>query len=220
MCRSHSSKIGLVTRPPYPGPGAAGFRDDGRMGDIVLVRHGETEWSKAHRHTSYTDLLLTPEGERQAKALASALAGRRFVAVISSPRQRARRTAELAGLTVTTVDDGLVEWNYGEYEGLTTAEIRATRPGWQLWTDGCPGGESPGQVGARLDAVLARVRPLLADGHVALVGHGHALRVLGARWVDLPPSAGKLLRLDTATVSELGFEHDWAVLTRWNAPVT
>jgi broad specificity phosphatase PhoE len=189
------------------------------MGNIVLVRHGETEWSKAHRHTSYTDLPLTPEGERQAKALATALAGRRFVAVISSPRQRARRTAELAGLTVTAVDEGLVEWNYGEYEGLTTAEIRAARPGWQLWTDGCPGGEPPEQVGVRLDAVLARVRPLLADGDVALVGHGHALRVLGARWVELPPTAGKLLRLDTATLSELGFEHDWAVLTRWNAPV-
>jgi probable phosphoglycerate mutase len=190
------------------------------MGIIVLVRHGETEWSKAHRHTSYTDLPLTPVGERQAKALAPALADRRFVAVISSPRQRARRTAELAGLAVTTVDDGLVEWDYGEYEGLTTAEVRATRPGWQLWTDGCPGGESPEQVGARLDPVLARVRPLLDGGDVALVGHGHALRVLGARWVGLPPSAGKLLRLDTATLSELGFEHEWEVLQQWNSPVT
>src|SRR5689334_4308906 len=187
------------------------------MANIVLVRHGETEWSKAHRHTSYTDLPLTPEGERQAKALAPALAGRRFVAVISSPRQRARRTAELAGLTVTAVDEGLVEWNYGEYEGLTTAEIRAARPGWQLWTDGCPGGEPPEQVGARLDAVLARVRPLLADGDVALVSHGHALRVLGARWVEQPVAFGARLSLDTATLCELGFEHHKESIRAWNA---
>jgi broad specificity phosphatase PhoE len=190
------------------------------MGNVVLVRHGETEWSRTHRHTSYTDLSLTAEGERQAKALAPALAGRRFAAVISSPRQRARRTAELAGLAVTEVDAGLAEWHYGGYEGLTTAEIRADRPGWILWTDGCPGGESPDQVGARLDGVLDRVRPLLADGDVALVGHGHALRVLGARWVGLPASAGRVLRLDTATLSQLGFEHDWEVLSHWNAPVT
>jgi broad specificity phosphatase PhoE len=190
------------------------------MGDIVLVRHGETEWSKAHRHTSYTDLPLTPEGERQAKALAPALAGRRFVAVLSSPRQRALRTAELAGLTVTAVDDGLAEWNYGEYEGLTTQEIRRTRSGWNLWTDGCPGGESPEQIAARLDAVLRRVRPMLADGDVALVAHGHSLRVLGSRWIGLPPSAGGLLRLDTATLSTLGFEHGNPVILHWNAPVT
>src|SRR5690349_19971379 len=145
MCRSHSSKIGLPIRSPYRA-------HDGPMGNIVLVRHGETEWSKAHKHTSYRDLLLTPEGERQAKSLAPALAGRRFVAVISSPRQRARRTAELAGLAVTAVDDGLVEWNYGEYGWLTTAVIRSTRPGWQLWTDGCPGGESPQLIGARQDS--------------------------------------------------------------------
>jgi broad specificity phosphatase PhoE len=190
-----------------------------RVGNIVLVRHGETEWSRAHKHTSYTDLPLTEEGERQAKALARTLASRRFVAVLSSPRQRALRTAELAGLTVTAVDEDLAEWNYGDYEGLTTAEIRHTRPGWSLWTDGCPGGESPEQVGARLDRVLARIRPLLADGDV-VVGHGHSLRVLGARWVGLPPSAGALLRLDTATLSELGFEHEREVILRWNAPVT
>jgi probable phosphoglycerate mutase len=190
------------------------------MGNVVLVRHGETEWSRTHRHTSYTDLPLTPAGERQAEALAPALAGRRFAAVFSSPRQRALRTADLAGLAVTAVDDGLIEWDYGEYEGLTTQEIRTNRPDWNLWTDGCPGGESPEQVGARLDAVLARVRPLLDQGDVALVGHGHALRVLGARWAGLPPSAGRVLRLDTATLSELGFEHEWEVILRWNAPVT
>jgi broad specificity phosphatase PhoE len=190
------------------------------MGDVVLIRHGETEWSKAHRHTSYTDLPLTAEGERQAKALAPALAGRRFVAVVSSPRQRALRTAELAGLTVGTVGEGLVEWNYGEYEGLTTEEIRRTRPGWTLWTDGCPGGESPEQVARRIDGALARIRPLLEYGDVALVGHGHALRVVGARWVGLPASAGAYLRLDTATLSALGFEREQEVLRYWNAPVT
>jgi probable phosphoglycerate mutase len=188
------------------------------MGDVVLVRHGETEWSRAHRHTSYTDLPLTAEGERQAKALAPALAGRPFRAVISSPRQRAQRTAERAGLTVTAVDDDLVEWDYGEYEGITTEKIRRSRPDWNLWTDGCPGGESPERVGARLDRVLARIRPLLAAGDVALVGHGHALRVLGARWIGLPPSGGGLLRLDTATLSVLGFEHGRPVIVQWNAP--
>jgi broad specificity phosphatase PhoE len=189
------------------------------MGEVVLVRHGETEWSKAHRHTSSTDLPLTPAGERQAQALAPALAGRRFAAVLSSPRQRARRTAELAGLPVTAIDHDLAEWQYGRYEGLTTAEIRSTRPDWLLWTDGCPDGESPAQVGARVDRVLARVRTLLTGGDVALVGHGHALRVVAARWLGLPPPDGRLLRLDTATLSTLGFEHEWEVVLRWNAPV-
>lgn len=190
------------------------------MGDIVLVRHGQTEWSATHRHTSYTDLPLTPVGEQEAKALTGALAGRSFAAVVSSPRRRALRTAELAGLTVTAVDDDLAEWNYGRYEGLTTEEIRRTRPGWSLWTDGCPDGESPDEVGARLDGVLQRVRPLLAHGDVALVGHGHALRVLGARWVGLPASAGRVLRLDTATLSTLGYEHEWEVVLTWNAPAS
>jgi broad specificity phosphatase PhoE len=190
------------------------------MGDVVLIRHGETEWSRTHRHTSYTDLPLTPEGERQARALARALAGQRFVAVISSPRQRALRTAELAGLTVTAIDEDLVEWDYGEYEGVTTEEVRRSRPGWTLWTDGCPGGESPEQIGARVDRLLGRVHPLLARGDVALVGHGHCLRVVGARWVGLPPSGGALLRLDTATLSRLGYEREQRVILRWNLPVT
>ncbi|WP_121161177.1 histidine phosphatase family protein [Micromonospora pisi] len=186
------------------------------MAEIVLIRHGETEWSASHRHTSYTDIPLTTDGERQARAVREQLAGRGFAAVLSSPRARALRTAELAGLAVTSVDDNLVEWNYGAYEGRTTAEIQVERPGWNLWTDGCPDGESPDQVGGRLDRVLARAAALLPEGDVALVAHGHSLRVAGARWIGLPASGGGLLRLDTATVSALGHEHDRPVILRWN----
>ncbi|MEV4711938.1 histidine phosphatase family protein [Micromonospora sp. NPDC049374] len=189
------------------------------MNEILLVRHGETTWSASRRHTSYTDLALTPDGERQARALGPALAGRRFVAVLTSPRIRALRTAQLAGLAVTGSDDDLAEWNYGAYEGRTTAEIQDERPGWSVWTDGCPGGESPSEIGERLDRLLARLHPLLDRGPVALVGHAHALRVLGARWVGLPPSAGGLLRLDTATLSLLGHEHGRRVILRWNQAV-
>ncbi|MEH1126766.1 histidine phosphatase family protein [Micromonospora sp. CPCC 206061] len=185
------------------------------MGDIVLVRHGQTEWSLGHRHTSYTDIELTPDGERQARDLADRLAGWPFATVLSSPRKRALRTAELAKLAVTAVDDDLAEWNYGDYEGVTTDEIHRTRdPRWNLWTDGAPRGESPEQVGARLDRVLAHAKTF--DGDVAIVGHAHALRVLGARWVGLPPSGGGLLRLDTATLSVLGHEHGRPVILRWN----
>lgn len=188
------------------------------MGEILLIRHGETTWSASHRHTSYTDLELTADGERQARALASMLSGRRFCRVLSSPRQRALRTAHLAGLQVDAVDPDLAEWDYGEYEGRTTADIHEDQPHWNIWTDGCPGGESPAQVGERLDRVLARVAPLLERGSVALIGHAHSLRVLGARWIGLPPSAGGLLRLDTATVSVLGHEHGRGVILRWNQP--
>lgn len=189
------------------------------MGEIVLIRHGQTEWSANGRHTSYTDLDLTEVGEQQARDAGARLHGRTFVAVISSPRKRALRTAEIAGLTVTEVTEDLAEWNYGEYEGITTAEIRQNRPGWSLWTDGCPGGESPEQVGARLDRVLARARTHLDRGDVALIGHGHSLRVCGARWIGLPPRDGGLLKLDTATLSTLGFEHgDDPVIDSWNAP--
>ncbi|MDI5940014.1 MULTISPECIES: histidine phosphatase family protein [unclassified Micromonospora] len=188
------------------------------MGEIVLVRHGETEWSASRRHTSYTDLELTDDGEREARGLAALLAGRRFALVLASPRRRALRTAELAGLAVTAVDEDLAEWNYGRYEGVTTADIHTTRPGWNIWTDGCPAGESPAEVGARLDRVLARAAAALADGDVALVGHAHSLRVLGARWIGLPPWGGGLLRLDTATVSTLGHEHGRPVILRWNQP--
>ena len=189
------------------------------MAQIVLIRHGQTEWSANGRHTSYTDLDLTEAGEQQAREVGRKLAGRTFAAVISSPRKRALRTAELAGLRVTEVTDDLVEWNYGEYEGITTKVIRETRPDWTLWTDGCPGGESPEQVGARLDRVLAHAKTLLEQGDVAFVAHGHALRVCAARWVGLPPKDGGLLKLDTATLSSLGFEHAVDhVIDTWNAP--
>jgi probable phosphoglycerate mutase len=188
------------------------------MADIVLIRHGETEWSATGRHTSTTDIPLTDAGEAQARALAPALARRRFAAVLCSPRKRAQHTAELAGLTVTDIDDDLAEWDYGAYEGRTTADIHTEVPDWNLWTDGCPGGETPTQVGARLDRVLERARDLLCDGDVALVGHGHALRVAGARWIGLSATGGGLLRLDTATLSTLGFEHARPVINTWNAP--
>ncbi|GGL16704.1 histidine phosphatase family protein [Mangrovihabitans endophyticus] len=189
------------------------------MAEIVLIRHGQTEWSANGRHTSHTDLDLTGPGERQARTVGERLRGRSFAAVLSSPRRRALRTAELAGLRVTEVTDDLVEWDYGEYEGITTASIHEDRPGWSLWTDGCPGGETPRQVGARLDRVLERARKLTADGDVALVAHGHCLRVCGARWCGLEPAAGKVLKLDTGTVSVLGFEHESdPVITAWNAP--
>jgi broad specificity phosphatase PhoE len=214
--------------------GSAG--DNGRVADIFLIRHGQTEWSAAGRHTSRTDLPLTAEGERQARAVGARLAGHRFAAVLVSPRTRARQTAKLAGLAITAVDDDLAEWDYGDYEGTTTAEIHTRRPDWRLWRDGCPGGESPEQVGARLDRVLARARDLAAGatigggagpsagggpgpaggGDVALVAHGHSLRVAGARWVALPPAAGGLLALDVATLSVLGYEHGSPVLREWN----
>jgi broad specificity phosphatase PhoE len=189
------------------------------VGHIVLVRHGQTEWSANGRHTSRTDLDLTEAGVGQARALKPALADRTFVAVLSSPRRRALRTAELAALKVSTVDEDLVEWDYGEYEGLTTPEIRQKGPRWSLWTDGCPGGESPEAVGARIDRLLDRVRPMLVDGDVALVSHGHALRVVGARWIEQPVAFGARLGLDTATLSELGFERQIESIRAWNAPV-
>jgi broad specificity phosphatase PhoE len=187
------------------------------MAEIVLIRHGQTTWSAAGRHTSTTDLPLTDVGEKQAASLRSALAGHPFALVLSSPRTRAVTTAALAGLTVTATDDDLAEWNYGEYEGITTTDIHERNPDWDMWRDGCPGGESPAQVGARLDRVLDRARAALPDGDVALVAHGHSLRVATARWLGLPPADGALFLLDTATLSTLGFEHGREVLTGWNA---
>ncbi|MDP9794402.1 putative phosphoglycerate mutase [Catenuloplanes nepalensis] len=188
------------------------------MAEIVLVRHGQTEWSVSGRHTGRTDIPLTAEGEEQARAIGEKLKGREFAAVLSSPRVRALRTAELAGLEVTEVDEDLSEWDYGDYEGITTPEIRKTDPDWYLWDDGVPGGESPEQIGARIDRVLARAREHLArDRDVALVAHGHALRVVGARWIEEPVRVGGRLRLDTATLCRLGFEHARPVILEWNS---
>ena len=178
---------------------------------IVLVRHGQTEWSASGRHTSTTDLPLTEEGRRAAAALP--LRGREFALVLTSPRRRARDTCALAGFS-GEVDDDLAEFDYGSYEGLTTTEIRARQPDWSLWTDGAPGGETVEQVGARVDRVIARA--LAAGGDVALFAHGHVLRVLGARWLDLPPARGGSLALDTASVCELGFERETRVVWKWN----
>lgn len=194
------------------------------MDEMLLLRHGETEWSKAGKHTGRTDLPLTEHGEDQARALAPLVKERDFDLVLVSPAQRARRTAELAGLAAYEVDADLWEWDYGGYEGITTPTIRETRPGWYLWRDGViPGdaehpGESAAQVGARADRVIARARA--AGGRVTLVAHGHFLRVLAARWLGLGPEEGRLLKLDTGTYSRLGFEHAEPVLLAWNAPVS
>ena len=181
---------------------------------LFLIRHGQTEWSAVGRHTSHTDLALTPNGEREARALAARLVDRSFAAVVASPRLRELRTAELAGLTVTRVDTDLAEWNYGEYEGLTTDQIHEHRRDWSLWTDGAPGGESPAEVSARIDRALDRVSTV--DGDVAVVGHGHALRVLTARWLGLPAKDGSLFRLDSGTMCELAHEREQAVIQQWN----
>lgn len=186
------------------------------MSEIVLVRHGETEWSASGRHTGRTNVPLTAQGERQAKAVVALLAGHNFALVLSSPLQRAVRTAEIAGLPDVELDPDLQEWDYGAYEGLTTAEIRERRPGWSLWRDGVPDGETLQHVAARADRAIARIRQSLDDGDVAVVAHGHFLRVLGARWVGLDPSCGAHLALDTATVSVLGFEHAEPVIRHWN----
>jgi broad specificity phosphatase PhoE len=193
------------------------------MGELILIRHGETEWSRTGRHTGRTDVPLTDAGLTAATRLAPALAKRPLAAAFSSPASRARVTAELAGLAAS-VDLDLQEWDYGGYEGLTTAQISSHRPGWNLWRDGIiPGdaahpGETVQQVGARADAVLGRVRAPLAHGDVALIAHGHLLRVLTARWLGLAADGGRLFRLDTGTLSRLGTEHDDPVVSSWNLP--
>jgi probable phosphoglycerate mutase len=183
-------------------------------GELWLVRHGQTEWSRSGRHTSVTELPLTDVGEDQARQVRDRLAGEHFDLVLTSPRQRARRTAELAGFPDAVVDDDLAEWAYGDYEGVTTAQIRETVPDWTVWSPPCPGGETAAQVGARLDRVVARVRE--SGGRVLVFGHGHASRVLAARWLGLPPTDGRLFVLDTGTVSVLGHEHDDPATLRWN----
>jgi len=203
-----------------------GMGEDGPMGELILIRHGETAWSKALKHTGRTDIPLTPAGEKAAAALAQDLAARHISAAFASPAQRAVRTAELAGLTKVTTDPDLWEWDYGGFEGKTSEEIQAQRPGWYLWRDGVvPGdaehpGETVDQVGARADRVLGRVRPVLATGDVALVAHGHLLRILTARWLGLAADGGRLFALATSTLSTLGTEHDEPVISTWNVPPT
>ncbi|AVH55320.1 MULTISPECIES: histidine phosphatase family protein [Streptomyces] len=193
------------------------------MGDLLLVRHGETEWSASGRHTSRTDPPLTRRGEEQAKSLAPLLADRTFALVLTSPLARAVRTAELAGLYGAVPDPDLREWDYGAYEGVRTVEIHRTRPDWYLWNDGVPPGpaghpgESPTEVGQRADRVLSRIEPALAGGDVVLVAHAHFLRVLTARRLGLAPADGRLFQLATGTLSRLSTEHGRPVIAGWNA---
>lgn len=186
----------------------------GSIRDAWLVRHGETEWSRAGRHTSSTDLALTTAGEAQARALRDRLAGETFAQVLTSPRIRARRTAELAGFPDAVVDEDLAEWDYGELEGLTTEQIRERIPDWTIWTHGGPDGERVPDVAARIDRLVARLREF--EGQVLCFGHGHALRVLAARWLAEPVSLGGALALDTASVSVLGWEHARPAIIHWN----
>jgi broad specificity phosphatase PhoE len=182
---------------------------------VWLVRHGETDWSAAGQHTGRTDLALNSSGRRAAESLGPTLDGIAVTAAFTSPLKRAVETCRLAGFgDGAIVLPDLAEWSYGDYEGRTTASIRESRPDWTLWRDGCPGGESAADVGARADRVIARLRD--AEGNVVLFGHGHALRVLAARWVGLPAEDGALLALDTAAVSQLGWEREQAVVRRWN----
>ncbi|MCE2880868.1 MAG: histidine phosphatase family protein [Planctomycetaceae bacterium] len=185
---------------------------------IYLVRHGETEWSQSGRHTSRTDLPLTAEGERRIESIAATLAAHPFSLVLSSPLRRAVRTCELAGLRGRAeLDADLVEWNYGDYEGLTTAEIREQRPAWNLFHDGAPGGESAEEVGARVARAIGRI--VDAEGDVAVFAHGHVLRVLGALWVGHAPEDAERLALDTGSVSILGYEREARVIRLWNGRV-
>ena len=183
---------------------------------LVLVRHGETEWSRDGRHTGTTDIALTERGVAQAERIRSQLADFEIARVLSSPLSRALETCRLAGFgdRVETREE-LREWDYGDYEGVTTAEIHARRPGWALWRDGCPNGEQPADVGARADRLLGELAG--SSGDVALFGHGHMLRVVCARWLELPPAEGARFVLETATLSVLGWEHDWHAIRVWNS---
>jgi probable phosphoglycerate mutase len=187
--------------------------------DVWLIRHGETEWSRSGRHTGRTDLPLTDAGRRVAGALAPVLGRESFALVLASPLKRAQETCELAGLgDRAQVDPDLLEWNYGEYEGLTPAEIHERAPGWLLFSDGAPGGERPDDAGRRVDRVIARARA--ASGNVVIFAHGHLLRVLAARWLGWPVAAGRHFLLDTGTVSVLSAYREGPAIKRWNAPVS
>jgi broad specificity phosphatase PhoE len=185
------------------------------MSEIVVVRHGETEWSASGQHTSRTDLPLTEAGRERARQLAPRLAERHFSLVLCSPLKRARETCELAGFgDVAVISNDLHEWDYGEYEGLTTPQIRERRPDWNLWRDGCPGGESPDQVGFRADRVLGVLRA--ASGDALAFAHGHIIRVIAAQWTAQPVAFGARLALSTGAMSSLGFERESEVLAEWN----
>jgi probable phosphoglycerate mutase len=182
---------------------------------LWLIRHGETEWSLSGAHTGRTDIPLTAKGETQAADLREKLQGQSFALVLTSPLQRALRTCQLAGYgAAAQIEPDLLEWNYGSYEGRTTAEIRHDRPGWSLFRDGVPDGESVAQVAVRARAVIDRA--LQMDGDVALFAHGHILRILAACWTELPPEDARLFALSTASVSTLGYEHENRVISRWN----
>ena len=184
--------------------------------EVVVVRHGETEWSRTGRHTGRSDIPLTENGERQARAVGEALRGREFALVVSSPLIRARETARLAGFEPELRDD-LAEWDYGEYDGLTTPQIREQVPDWTIWGYGAVGGESVEQLAARADCVVAEL--LAVDGDVLVFSHGHFLRVLTARWLELGADDGRLFALDSGTLSTLGFEREQRVIRNWNVPV-
>jgi broad specificity phosphatase PhoE len=187
--------------------------------EVVLVRHGETEWTRTRQHTGKTDIPLDEEGERQARLVGEALRGREFGLVLTSPLRRAAETCRLAGFgDVAQIRDELAEWDYGEYDGRTTADIRAERPDWSLWSDGVPRGESAADVGRRADRVIEELRRVSVDALV--FGHGHQLRVLTARWLELEPSEGRLFALSTATISTLGWERETPVIWRWNEPAS
>jgi broad specificity phosphatase PhoE len=186
--------------------------------NVFAVRHGETAWSLSGQHTGTTDIPLTENGRRLAERMRPVLAREAFALVLCSPMQRARKTCEIAGLAATAlIEPDLVEWNYGAYEGLTPKQIHETAPAWLIFRDGCPGGEQPDQVGARVDRVIARAR--VVDGDVALFAHGHVLRVLAARWIGLPPGAGQHFLLDTGTLCVLGYYRDVPAVKIWNAPL-
>jgi len=210
---SSAPKAGSVSEPAFALPDD--ISDDAAL---WLVRHGQTEWSKSGQHTGRTDIPLTEYGEQEARALAPMFADLQPALVLSSPRQRALRTAELIGLHVDEITEDLAEWDYGDYEGVTSAEIRQRDPDWTVFTRPTPNGETADHIGARADRVLARAAAALADGPVVLVAHGHICRVLGARWIGLPVEAGKNLLLDSAAPCRLGAQYGFPVVERWNQP--
>ncbi len=187
-------------------------------GRLLLLRHGATDWSRDKKHTGRTDIPLNAAGEQQARDLAAAVGGLHPALVLCSPKTRAVRTAELAGLHDPVIDDDLVEWDYGAYEGRTTAEIRQDHPQWTLWTGDPPGGETASQVSARADRVVDRIAAAITEGDVLVVGHGHFHRVIAVRWIGLAAIEGQHFFLDTATICVLGFEHDHRAVLHWNLP--